>query len=301
MRFNAGETDESYGERLIIIALRMLQDCPATGITLRRVRSSTDLIISRTDSMQELMVVFRHLMGLPARKALFPVLNKLFNEDVLLGTGVGSKEMLRAAVYSAIADLVHHIRNELDVNQLRRIIEVYSGLIHNPTLGNNIHTLSTKMIFGLIEQVDKRETKEGAINLLGAIFETSLERLEALAIVYEEVVARNALLKADPSQTVLDAAFIEKSRPVGGAVYSQEKTEDMLQGLFCCDSFHITGTCSCSFRGPADVQESFTRLSSMSDGFAQTQRPHHQRRVIFPTLCWLHSLYGTLRPRASSE
>lgn len=37
MRFSEINNDEAYGERLIIIALRMLQDCPADGIALRKV------------------------------------------------------------------------------------------------------------------------------------------------------------------------------------------------------------------------------------------------------------------------
>jgi len=36
MRY-CGDTDETYGERLIITALRMLQDCPADGIAIRKV------------------------------------------------------------------------------------------------------------------------------------------------------------------------------------------------------------------------------------------------------------------------
>lgn len=42
------------------------------------------------------MVVFRHLMGTPHRKALFAHLDKLFDENVLLGSGLSSKEMLRS-------------------------------------------------------------------------------------------------------------------------------------------------------------------------------------------------------------
>jgi transformation/transcription domain-associated protein len=41
------------------------------------------------------MVVFRHLMGTSHRKALFVHLDKLFDENVLLGSGLSSKEMLR--------------------------------------------------------------------------------------------------------------------------------------------------------------------------------------------------------------
>ena len=44
---------------------------------------------------QDLMVVLRHLIGTPHRKALLPQIDKLFNERILLGSGVGSQETLR--------------------------------------------------------------------------------------------------------------------------------------------------------------------------------------------------------------
>ncbi|RDB22695.1 Transcription-associated protein 1 [Hypsizygus marmoreus] len=210
MRYS-GDPDESYGERLILIALRMLQDCPAQGIALRK----------------ELMVVFRHLMGQPARKALFPHLDKLFDENVLLGKSVASREMLRPAVYSAVADLVHHIRNELTATQLARIVHVYSRLIHNPVLGN-LHTMSAKMIFGLAEPIIAKETPQGAARLLSAMFETCLERLETLAMIYDQVTTSAARLKENSQTVVLDAAFIEQTRPVGGALYAFEKPEEFV-------------------------------------------------------------------------
>lgn len=46
-------------------------------------------------SLQDLMVVLRHLIGTPHRKALLPQIDKLFNERILLGSGVGSQETLR--------------------------------------------------------------------------------------------------------------------------------------------------------------------------------------------------------------
>jgi transformation/transcription domain-associated protein len=41
------------------------------------------------------MVVLRHLIGTPYRRALLNQLDKLFDERVLLGTGIGNKESLR--------------------------------------------------------------------------------------------------------------------------------------------------------------------------------------------------------------
>lgn len=136
----------------------------------------------------------------------------------------------RAAVYSAVADLVHHIRNELTITQLWRIVHVYSRLIHNPALSNNLHTMSAKMMFGLTEPILLKETKPGAARLLGAMFETCLERLEALALIHDEVAGNLVRIKEGNSAIFLDAAIIEKARPVGGAVYATEKPEEVIHG-----------------------------------------------------------------------
>src|SRR6266567_6458473 len=95
MRFS-GDLADSYGETLILSALRLLQDCPSNGIAMRKV--TTILIFPNYRQLiyvnKELMVVFRHLMGTAHRRALFDRLDKLFDEKVLLGTGIASKEAL---------------------------------------------------------------------------------------------------------------------------------------------------------------------------------------------------------------
>lgn len=48
------------------------------------------------------MVVFRHLMGTPHKRALFDRLDKLFDERVLLGTAVASHETLRSVARSVL-------------------------------------------------------------------------------------------------------------------------------------------------------------------------------------------------------
>lgn len=199
------------------------------------------------------MVVFRHLMGTSHRRALFGRLNKLFDEKVLLGTGIASKEALRYEhftyfqtyltyrycsnnVYTAVADLVHHVRNELTAPQLERIVHVYSSMMHNPALSFNLHTLFAKMMFGLADAILAKETGQGAARLLEAMFETCLERLEGLCVVHSEVspaLERNkqkALTNLTPS-TFSELAFIEKSRPVGAAVYLIEKPEEVIHGM----------------------------------------------------------------------
>lgn len=124
---------------------------------------------------------------------------------------------------------MHHIRNELTTPQLERIIYVYSRLIHNPALGHNLHTLSAKMMFGLLEPITAKETSAGIERLLGIMLESCLERLEALALMYEGVSA-NIAQKDDDTVTTVGPALIEKARPVGGAFYAIEKPEEVIHG-----------------------------------------------------------------------
>ncbi|KAF8621580.1 hypothetical protein AX15_007606 [Amanita polypyramis BW_CC] len=210
MRF-LSEISEPWGETLILCSMRLLLDCPANGISLRK----------------DLMVVFRHLVGTPHRIALFNQIDKLFDERVLLGTGIASKEMLRPVAYSAVADMVHHLRNELSVEQITRIVQMYSRMLHNPALGNNMHLLFAKMIFGLADVVVNKDTPQGTARLLNAIFRTCLERLEALSTVQDEITANLEHQKKNDPATP-DMILIEKARPVGGAVFATERSEDVL-------------------------------------------------------------------------
>ncbi|KAL0949509.1 hypothetical protein HGRIS_009561 [Hohenbuehelia grisea] len=205
-----GEQYASYGEPVIGVALRILQDCPEHGITMRK----------------DLMVVFRHLMATSHRRALLNQLDKLFDERVLLGTAVSSKELLRASVYSAVADLVHHLRNELTVPQLQRTVDVFSRLMHNPSLGGQFHTLCAKMLFNIIEPVHTKETPQGAVRLLNFLFETCLERLDSLTIAQVQISAIQEAKKENRDPP--DFSVIEKARPIGGILPLIEKPEEVI-------------------------------------------------------------------------
>ncbi len=48
------------------------------------------------------MALFRHLMSAPHKRGLLDRLDKLFDESVLLGTGLASRENLRCAMLTII-------------------------------------------------------------------------------------------------------------------------------------------------------------------------------------------------------
>ena len=131
----------------------------------------------------------------------------------------------RPSAYAAVADLVHHLRAELTPNQLARIAHVYSRLIHNPYLTSSLHTLFAKMMFNLIDTISTKDTPVNAARTLGAMLETCVDKLDAMTAVQDELER----IKDGETEDV-DIAYIERARPVAGAVYAVEKHEDAIHG-----------------------------------------------------------------------
>lgn len=132
-------------------------------------------------------------------------------------------------VYSATADLFHHLRSELSLPQLEKVIHVFSRLLHNTSFGNNLHTLFAKMLFNLIDVIVTKEPSQGAIRLLSLMFESCLERLEALAAIQVQIGLTQDRKKegAEPP----DIVAIERARPIGGSMPLVERPEDALPGI----------------------------------------------------------------------
>ncbi|KAJ7682762.1 FAT domain-containing protein [Mycena polygramma] len=204
------DNQETYGDTLLLATLRFLQDCPSNAIATRK----------------ELIVVFRHLLGTAHRRAIIPQLDKLFDERVLLGTGITGREMFRSHIYSALADLFHHTRNELTLPQLTHVVLVYTRIMHNPALPTTVHPMFAKILISLVDTIVSKD-KGPATTILVYILDTCLDRLDALNVVLED--AYFALERAkNKKDEVYDAGFIEKSRPLGGGAYMFEKPEDVI-------------------------------------------------------------------------
>jgi transformation/transcription domain-associated protein len=130
----------------------------------------------------------------------------------------------RSTAYAAVADLVHHLRNELNAAQLARIIHVYSRLIHNPHLTSHLHMVFAKMMANLVDVVVAKDTQQGSARILSAMLETCVDKVHVMTVVQDELTARAAKIKKG-EQDVVDIVFIEKARPVAGAIYAVEKPE----------------------------------------------------------------------------
>ncbi|CAN7108366.1 unnamed protein product [Brassica rapa subsp. narinosa] len=146
-------------------------------------KSIVNLLVTCSDSAsirKELLVSLKHVLGTDFKRGLFPLLDTLLEERVLVGTGRACFESLRPLAYSLLAEIVHHVRADLSISQLSRIIYLFSRNMHDSTLSLNIQTTSARLMLNLVEPifekgVDQQLMDEARI-LLGRILDAFVEK-----------------------------------------------------------------------------------------------------------------------------
>jgi transformation/transcription domain-associated protein len=83
-------------------------------------------------------------------------MDRLFDEDLLLGRGYTTHESLRPLAYSTLADLVHHVRTQLNLNILAKAVHLFSKNVHDESLPTSIQTMSCKLLLNLVDCIRQR-------------------------------------------------------------------------------------------------------------------------------------------------
>lgn len=65
-------------------------------------------------------------------------MDKLFDEELLLGQGYTVYESLRPLAYSTLADLIHHVRQHLNMHVLAKAVYLFSKNVHDESLPTTI-------------------------------------------------------------------------------------------------------------------------------------------------------------------
>ncbi|XP_068243023.1 transformation/transcription domain-associated protein isoform X3 [Palaemon carinicauda] len=105
---------------------------------------------------KELLIATKHILALELRNRFVPHIDKLFDESLLFGRGWTAHETLRPLAYSTLADLVHHVRQQLDMGALTRAVHLFSKNIHDETLPTSIQTMSCKLLLNLVDCIRSR-------------------------------------------------------------------------------------------------------------------------------------------------
>ena len=129
--------------------IHLLLNCPTSSINSRK----------------ELLVATRHILATNFRKGFFKRIEHMLDEKVLIGPG-RAHEIVRPLAYSTLADLVHHVRADLTIPQLSRVIYIFSRNIHDPTLPLTIQTASVRLILNLVDHIYRTSEKGNRGRLL---------------------------------------------------------------------------------------------------------------------------------------
>lgn len=146
---------------------------------------------------------------------------------------------------------MHHLRAELTPEQMHRVCIVYLQHFHNPYLTNNLHMMAAKVLYSMLDCIAAKDTQQNAGKLLTLMLESSVQKLEAMALVHKEVLARVERIKQKASKDDPDPPdyfLIEKARPVAGAVYAVEKPEELISGVCLTPSIPSTSGLDTDYR-----------------------------------------------------
>src|SRR5699024_8803169 len=125
------------------VVVRLLQDCPR----------------EKSSARKELLVSIRHIINFNYRKFFLETIYELLDERTLIGDGLTVYETMRPLAYSMLADLIHHVRDYLTRDQIRRTVEVYTKNLHDDFPGASFQTMSAKLLLNMAERISKLEDK----------------------------------------------------------------------------------------------------------------------------------------------
>ncbi|XP_074658755.1 transformation/transcription domain-associated protein-like [Tubulanus polymorphus] len=176
------ENVNTHSQQMVKGMLGLLTLCPQEAAHLRK----------------ELLIAARHILVTDLRNKFVPVIDKLFDENILIGPGWTTYESLRPLAYSTLADLVHHVRTALPLNDLSLAVNLFSKNVHDESLPSSIQTMSCKLLLNLTECIRQKSDAENGNGreLLMRMLEVFVLKFKTIA----ELQLPAVLLKCKPQE-----------------------------------------------------------------------------------------------------
>ena len=107
-----------YTDRIASSVVYLLKTCPRDALSTRK----------------ELLVATRHILATDFRSGFYRRIDALLDDRILVGTGRPASSdilALRPLGYSTLADLVHHVRSNLSMAQVNRVVSIFGRVLHD--------------------------------------------------------------------------------------------------------------------------------------------------------------------------
>ncbi|KEY73370.1 hypothetical protein S7711_01483 [Stachybotrys chartarum IBT 7711] len=171
------------------IVVRLLRDCP-------REKSAT---------RKELLVAIRHIINYNFRKIFLSKIEDLLDEKTLTGDGLTVYETMRPLAYSMLADLIHHVRDLLNPEQIRKTVEVYTRNLQDSFPGTSFQTMSAKLLLNMAECIAKLPNKADARHYLMMILNAIGDKFAAMNRQYPNAVKLSEQYRRQIEEGVTDS------------------------------------------------------------------------------------------------
>ena len=213
------------------------------------------------------MIGARHILTTELRSKFVPHMEKLFDEDILLGKGWTTHESLRPLAYSTLADLVHHVRQSLPLADLARAVALFSKNVHDESLPTSIQTMSCKLLLNLVECIKDRSLKENALQqgreLLMRMNEVFVQKFKTVAKLQLPVLVAKFKQQQTPGPTgttTPSTPTIAEAMKTEEGVKTEVKTEESTaNAVLTALNTSITGEIKkAKFGFPASQAQNYT-------------------------------------------
>jgi transformation/transcription domain-associated protein len=115
---------------------------------------------------------------------------------------------------------------------MTQVIHIYSIHLHNSCFPSVLMPLKGKVLMVLIDVLVAKDTPKNATDTMMMMLETCVDKLEAMVVIQDELTLRvERTKKGENLDEVVDVAFIERHKIVGGATWASEKPEDFTRGM----------------------------------------------------------------------
>ncbi|KAI1391135.1 uncharacterized protein F4822DRAFT_175206 [Hypoxylon trugodes] len=176
------------------IVVRLLRDCPREKSAARK----------------ELLVAIRHIINFNFRKIFLPKIDELLEEKTLIGDGLTVYDTLRPLAYSMLADLIHHVRDSLNPEQIRKTVEVYTRNLQDNFPGTSFQTMSAKLLLNMAECIAKMQKQVDARHYLLMILNAIGDKFAAMNRQYPNAVKLSKLYAQQAADQVPDTYLADK-------------------------------------------------------------------------------------------
>ena len=176
------------------IIVRLLKDCPREKSAARK----------------ELLVAIRHIINFNFRKIFLSKIDELLDERTLIGDGLTVYETMRPLAYSMLADLIHHVRESLSPEQIRKTVEVYTRNLQDNFPGTSFQTMSAKLLLNMAECIARMPNKVDARHYLIMILNAIGDKFAAMNRQYDNAVKLSKLYAQQAAENTPETYLADK-------------------------------------------------------------------------------------------